>query len=166
MPYAAPSDLTARYDLRTVSQLASDNNVAVPDVTAAPAVLAVLSDASGDVDVALMAGGRYTAADLAALTGNSLATLLRIVCDIAMSYLYARRPGFDVKKTKELRELADDHLDRLRKGENVFALPAQISAGQPTIDGPTAVEYEAMNLTADRARRGYFPARNLPFGRG
>ena len=119
------------------------------------------------VEAALLVGNRYSVADLQGLTDNSLGLLKRVVCDIAMALLADRRPGWNPERSKALHEAADDHLERLRKGENTFNIQASMDAGEPVADGPTAMGYDFqhLNLFRDRATR-FFGPRLMPFGRG
>jgi phage gp36-like protein len=170
MPYATPADLIARYDARDVGQLCSDDKTAVStqDLVNNYICLTALNDASGDIDGALMVGNRYNAVDLATLTANSTYKLARVTCDLAMRYLIDRRPGWNPEKAKAIRELAEEHLERLRKGENTFNIQASMDAGEPVVDGPTMMDFvtgpNALNLMRDRARN-FYPPRWLPRGR-
>src|SRR5690606_22659735 len=116
------------------------------------------------VESALLVGGIYSTTQLAALTGNSLSKLVRLTCDIAMAYLFERRPLYDNERAGKLHDRVKDQLDRLRKGENVFNLAENIEAGKPTVDGPTTLDYQNLNLVRDRVRN-YYPGRRLPGNR-
>lgn len=163
MAYADGSDLLDRFDARLIGDLVSDDNtqVAVADVPTNTVVLAALDDASGDIDAALLTARRYAAADLSGLTGNAQKHLKRITCEIAMAYLRRRRVDFDPESAKAFMELAEGHLERLRKGINVFGLDDQMDAGLPTVSGPSAVDFQNLNLMRDRVQN-YYPARRLP----
>jgi len=166
--YATGDNLIARYDVDMVGDLATDNRdeldrALVPDH---PNVEAALLDASGEIDTALLAGGRYTPTQLAELTGNTLNHLIRITCDIALANLVQRRPD---RMNKELadayRKTADAWLEKLRKGENVFGI-IEPTAGTIDVATVQAVEIENLRLlpgrmspyfpgTAQRTPRGY-----------
>lgn len=163
MSYATPADLIARYDSRDVGDLADDtgSQVAVADLPTDPNVLASLADASGDIDSALRAGNRYTTDDLAGLSGNSLSKLKRVVCDIAMAYLYGRRPAHNPERLKAFEERAHAALERLRKGENIFDLDETADAGVIDHEYPTAASIDKLNLIRDRVHN-YYPGRNFP----
>ncbi len=166
MAYAASTDLTARYDANMVADLASDDGTPVADLAADAKVQAALDDASGQIDAAVTVARVYSTTNLAALTGNSLALLKRITCDLAMYYLMARRPEKYGKNLSEFYEKADAYLESLRKGNRVFAVEANLDAGLPTIDGPGASDYQRLNLLPDRTKN-FYPARGsrLPIGR-
>lgn len=158
MAYASSSDLFNRYDIRTINDLANDNGVrqSEDDLTDNTVVSTMLTDASGDIDVELLKGSRYSTSDLEGLTGNSLAHLKRMTCDIAMALLCERRPGLYPKLTAELREVADKHKRRLAKGEDMFNLTAQQADTHPRIDGPTLVQQSQINqLLPDRTPHFY-----------
>ena len=170
MAYATPADMMARYDARDIGQLCGDDKITVSaiDLPTNVPCLTALNDAAGDVDGALMVGNRYSAVDLATLTDNSTFKLIRVNCDIAMMYLLGRRPGWNPEKAKAIRELAEDHLERLRKGENTFNIQKSMDAGEPVVDGPTMADFvtgpNALNLIRDRVRN-FYPPRWLPRGR-
>lgn len=169
MAYATPADLITRYDENDVGQLCSDTKNAVSpiDLPNNARCLAMLNDASGDIDGALMVGGNYNAIDLAGLTANSTYKLIRICCDLAMWYLIQRRPGWNPEKAKAIREIAEEHLERLRKGENTFNIQASIDAGDPVVEGPTTLDFQYLGLIRDSVKNFYVPRRiprRLPSG--
>ena len=108
-------------DARYVGHLLSDddNAVANADVPTHANFLAALDAASGEVEAAALAGGRYLAADLAALTGMGAALLQRLVAMLAVAGLELRRTP--TQPVSELAKAADKFLERLRTGERVFA---------------------------------------------
>lgn len=166
MAYASATDLIARYDARLIGDLVADDNtqVAPADLSGNTKLAAALDDASGDIDAALLASRRYSADDLSGLTGTALAHLKRMTCDIAMSYLRQRRADWNPEQVKAFMEVAEAHLERLRKGINVFGLDDQMDAGLPEVGGPTTVDYQNLNLMRDRVMN-YYPARRLPNNR-
>lgn len=132
--YASSADLTARYDARTVCELASDTTTPVTPGALATnaAVAAALSSASGMVEAAVFAGGAYTPDDMAALVDVSNATvgkayLKKIVCDLAMGLLWMRRPDKGQLPPNYVR--AEETLEEIRKGVKVFGLLAQQETG-------------------------------------
>lgn len=169
MAYANALDLTSRFDERVIKDLLSDEGVPVESVAGNLKLDAALGDASGRIDAALLVAGQYSADDLDGLTGNSLALLKRIVCELAMSYLMGRRPEvFGGDRYEALQKSAEDFLERLRRGERLFPSVADnITSGLPSVDGPSATEYQTLNLLPDRTKR-FFPVRatRLPIGRG
>lgn len=165
--YATPSDLADRFDARTLRDLASDTGEAVADITSDPHALVALADASGRVDAAVLVGGLYTTDQLGDLTGNSLALLKRLVCDLAMCYMMSRRPErYGSEALAAMHKAADEYLELLRKGERLFDVDVAIAAGRPTVDGPVVTDYETMNLIPDRTSN-FYPSRGsrLPIGR-
>lgn len=166
MAYATVAQLLQRFDYRDIADLVSDTGspVAQGSLATDANALAALNDASGEVETALLMGGRYTTTDLAGLTGNSLYHLIRMTCDVAIALLFARRPLYAFDKYKDARELAEKHLDRLRKGEAVFNLSDMAAASVPSVDGPTTIEYQNLNLVRDRVHNHY-PRRYLPNNR-
>ncbi len=165
--YATGDDLIARYDVDQVGDLATDEREELDrsEVPDHPNVAAALLDASGEIDAALLAGGRYTPEQLAGLTGNTANHLIRITCAVAMANLIERRPE---RASKELadayRKTSEGWLNKLRNGENVFGI---IAATAGTIDIATvqAIEIENLNLMPGRMPR-YFPGTEQRTPRG
>lgn len=162
MAYATATDFTDRYDANDLGDLAADDGTQVASASLAinRKIIAALDDASGEIDAALLVGGRYEPSQLRDLIGHSRAHLVRLTCDIAMARLLMRRPGRDIEKSKAIQELAEKSLERLRHGENAFNLSDQVEAQLETTQGLTAVEYSQSGLIRDRVRN-YYPARNL-----
>lgn len=156
MAYATPDDMVLRFDANTIGDLVSDTGVAATDLTTNATVLAALEAASGRVDAAALVSQNYSTAELAALTGNSLALLKDIVCDLAMIRLLKRRPE---KITNEAlaaaSKEAEDYLDRLRRGDRLFDVAAHETAGVISVEGPTTLEFENLNLITARTKN-YF----------
>jgi phage gp36-like protein len=166
--YATGSDLIARYDVDLIGDLATDDRETLDRdlVAESGKVATALADASGEVEVAMMAGGRYTVPQLQSLTGNSLNHLKQIVCGLAMAALYRRRPEAASRELiEDLTRDAREAIRSLRRGENVFGIQANIEATVPELTGPSAIDYEQRNDVTVRMGR-YFPspASRLPRG--
>lgn len=157
--YATGSDLVARYDIDIVGDLASDERDPMErsSIPTNPKVETALLDGAGEIEIALLEGGRYTVSQLTNLTGNSRQKLIRINCDIAMALLLQRRVD---KRFQELAEqvakISRCHLQALCKGENVFGLPENIDAGVLDVDTITAIDIDNRNLLPARMER-FFP---------
>ena len=170
MAYASSADLTARFDSQIIRDLASDSGTQVEegDLATDVKVQAALDDASGRVEAALTVARIYSTDDLDALTGNSLAMLKRIVCELAMAFLIGRRQEKMLDEgLQRVEQKSEEYLDRLRKGERLFGANEEAQdAGLPTVGGMTAVEYNNLNLIPDRTHN-YYPRRagRLPLGR-
>lgn len=160
MAYATPAQLFARKDVRTIGDLASDDGtrVSLTDLPTSANVLAALDSASGAIEAAIMAGNRYTPADLAGLTGNSAAYLVQITCDVAMAGLHSRRPTMHTDQYKAAIEVSDMHLERLREGVHVFDVAAVKEAGAASVTIPSVVSVQSQNLIRDRTRN-FYPTR-------
>lgn len=170
MAYADGSDLVAYYDINTVGDLVTDDRSGLSriDIVADDNLTKALSAASGEINVCLQAGGFYSLADLALVSGDALEHLKRITCDIAMAILVRRRLSkIGQELAKGILDLAEKHLDNLRKGINIFGLPGQAEDSLPTINGPTVLGYETLNLMPDRMVRHFATrAQRLPLNRG
>lgn len=164
--FVTGEDLIARVDQREIAELAVDSESPVDSVAVSTHanVLLALEDAEGEVIANLQAGGRYTVAQLQALTGSSLSFLKRMICEIAMIHLYRRRPSWKPELLEAYEKIAEMYLKRLSKGEAIFGGdPERLEASRPSFDGPTLSDYKNLNLITDRS--GYFRNRVLPNGR-
>jgi phage gp36-like protein len=151
-----------RKDWRQLGDLVADDGEQVTegDLLVDPRLQAALDDASGEIDAALLVGGRYSVADLAGLTGDAAKYLARITCEIAVFNLQLRRFDLDAKKLEVIEKLRERLLEPLRTGKNIFGLDEKIAAGKASVDGPTIIEYDTvLNLFRDRTRN-YFPRRH------
>lgn len=168
--YATPADFLLRYDYRPTADLVSDTGTAVPQnllATDQP-LLTALAAASGEVESALIVGGRYLVSQLSALTGNSLENLKDFVCELAAIRLEKRRMNMSAEQIDalaKLQKMANDRLQLLRTGESLFNLADAISASVVSADGPTTLAIESLNLIRDRVGTSYYPPRTMPYGR-
>lgn len=166
MAYAVPQDLVSYYDASVVADLASDTEMPESDLNSSRIVLKLLAFASGRINSAASVAARYSAEDLALLTGDDKEVLTELCCTLAMGKLLGRRPGSQhAEAYQEHIEAAEEFLDRLRKGERVFAFEENVEAGLPLVDGPTTVDYTRLNLIPDRIRH-YYPSRGSTIPRG
>lgn len=136
MSYASPSDMLARYDTNRLGQLVRDDGTQATgtELLTDTILQAVLDDASGLIDGACLAGGRYLPDALTGLTGQGKSFLLRINCDLAYGFLILRR-GFTEAEASNLApgfKLALQLIDKLKEGSFVFNVQANIEAGEPT----------------------------------
>jgi len=165
MSFAAGSDLVSRFDIRLIGDLVTDVGETLPagDVAAHPNLATALEDASGEIVVALRAGGRYTELQLGSLTGYSLSHLKRVCCDIAMALLIKRRPIMDEDRASEFAKQSREHLRALADGKNLFGLPEAIEAGNLSVSHMETIEIENLNLVTERMNR-FFPdtAQRMP----
>jgi phage gp36-like protein len=168
--YATISDLIARRDKRTIGELMQDSDEPPTDaeILANANLTAILGDASGQVEAAMLCGKRYLPTDLEGLTGNSLSLLKKVVCTIAMADLYERRPGYHIEQATAYAQQAKAYLEDLRTGKNLFNLTdlSAANAAIPSTEGPTSIEYTNLNLLPEQMIR-HFPNRvtRLPIGR-
>lgn len=166
MAYATIADLLKRYDWRNVGDLILDNgNQADQGTIAADAsgiIAAALDTASGEIDSAVMRGQRYTATDLAGLTGHSLALLKSLCCKLAFWNLWERRPSWgDPDQFETTRQQARGVLKELKTGEAIFDIEKVKDAGNISSQSMTRMQVEGLNLMRDRLGK-FFPPRFLP----
>jgi len=162
--YAAADDLVKRFDERDIQQLVVDDSSdsTTVDVSSNARVETALDDAEGEVIAALRKGGRYEAAQLAALTGTDLEYLKRIICEIAMVHLFRRRATTNPDVLKFYEDIRKGHIKDLQDGNSVITgdEPAAAGAGAVNNEGPSIAEWNERNLWRDRAK--YFPSRKYP----
>lgn len=127
--FAEPADLLLRYDYRAIGQMISDTGTAADEaaVLASDVTEALLADASGTITAYALKGGRYSEADLIALTGNGEAFLKRLTCDLAFYSVVLRR-GLPVDQYPQIIE-ALAMLESLSQGNIIFPILANIEAG-------------------------------------
>jgi phage gp36-like protein len=160
MAYATGTDLVDCFDVDLIGDLAQDTREPVDAsvVTTLPNVLRMLDQASGEIDVALIAGGRYQPAQLALLTGSSQSHLVRITCTIAMALLFKRRPSQAMLElAKPLYEEKEKYLKDLRTGVNLFNIEENKAASVIDLQTVTALEIDTLNLLPTRMSP-YFPS--------
>jgi len=157
------NDLIARYDVEVIGELATDDRTRLlrQDIPDHPAVTTAIKSAMGEVLARIKIGNRYSSADLDDLDEYSEEHFKTVVCVIAMSRLFRRRPGTHTEMAKAIREESEDWLKRLASGEEVFTLETDTShldATVPALDGPTVREIEQRNFLAARMAGRYLPA--------
>lgn len=144
-------DMIDRYDFRMLARLCfddDDKHTRDELQNNSPILLAALSDAFGELKAAVSVAGMYDMKQIDRLTPESLALAKRIVCELALSFLYSRRGGEARETVKELRDSAEEYLDRLRKGERLFSIRSsdeKEKAGQPSLVAPTVVQLHNLN---------------------
>ena len=155
--YIDYDDLIAFSDENTVKDLLSDTGDYSGDASGDEKLATLMEAASGQVDAAAGVSDLYDPTDLAALTGNSLALLKQLTAALTMVSLVRRRPEkFGSEYWQAIEERTEKYLDRLRKGERLFDDTAKRQAGLPTVDGPTSIDYQRLNMLPSRTRN-YFP---------
>lgn len=162
MAYADGDDMVARYDFRTLGDLVDDYGVRVAkgNLATHANMMAALEGAAGEINSSCLRAGRYTVADLQALTGDDLAFLKDINCAIGYWRLWKRRSYSDDKQRQEAREAYLDSLKLLRSGETIFNDEDVINAGKPDVDTVTRVDITTnWNLVVDRMRGRFLPRR-------
>ena len=166
--YAGPADLQVYYDWREIGELCSDSNetLSANDQLTNPNVIRALNRGAGDIETNLMVSKMYSVADLTSLTGNSKEILIAMNCEMAIVYLFERKPLYNVDKLKAYREIKESRLKMLATGLNVFNLTAQISAGTPEATGLSVLQYSQSGLTAYHPGMHYFPVPRPIFGNG
>lgn len=160
--YATGQDLIDCFDVDMVGDLAQDSREEqdVSSVPGLPIVGKFLEQASGALEVALIAGGRYRPEQLVALTGVNQAFLKRVVCTIAMSMLFKRRPSQQyLEIAKQFFEESEGYLRALQTGKNLFNIEENKAASTIELQSVSSVEIDNLNLLPSRMSN-YFPSSN------
>lgn len=158
-PYCTPAAFLRYADARTAGDLVGDVGQRVDPVSLlTDAVLAAaLLRASGDVEAACLAGERYRPADLTALSGTAGGEYLAgLVADLALGYLYRRRP--DKGQAPGCVGDALAKLAQVKQGEAVFGIVEVEQAGRASHEVEDAQDVEDRALTATAMSR-YFGTR-------
>lgn len=157
MSYAQTSDLSNAYRNSLLCNLVTDGNSPSPlTITGNPVAQAALDAAAGMINSAALEAERYTVADLQALTGVDLAYLVNLNCVLAY-WLLLKRVGQGNPPPAEAVQAFED-LERLKKGERVFNVAADVAASQATINFPSCQTYATVNDLRTYAGRA-FPVR-------
>ena len=161
MAYATPSDFLSRYDARTTGDLVGDidQRLSPTQLLTNANLITALSNASGQMNSAALFSERYTVQQLQALTGDDLAFLVGLTCDLAFGRLNVRR-GNDPKKLPTYQE-ALELLDMLRKGSEIFNVPG--IQGVQASEFPSYSTYQNVNLLRDATLSRFFPIRRQQF---
>lgn len=162
IPYCSPPEFLTFIDWRLVGDLCSDTDSRVPLATlqgtgpdytnADPNLWAALMAASGELEAACLIGNRYTAVDLAALTGASAQYLKKLVSYLAYGILRHRRGIFDDDSQPQVKE-ARETIDRLEGGGAIFAFDETARAGKPKAEFYEQWEFDRLNLVSRMGRR-------------
>ncbi len=166
MSYAQPQDAIDRIDVRRWGDLVLDTGkrATATQLLTNTRLVAVLNDAAGMIDAALLRSGRYTPADLQTLattTDNGNFLLLRINVDLAYGLACEAR-GYSEAEVGAMAPgylKALEYLERLALGDWIFGLAPVIAAGNPT----TAVLSRRVTLLSSAAFR-YFGNLGYQFG--
>jgi phage gp36-like protein len=164
--YADSDDMVARYDENTLKQLVRDDGVSEVMLSTNVKMTTALSTATGKVRASLLRGKRYTTDDLDGLTGESLEFLKDIVCRIAFWVLWQRKPYTSAQDTmrQEAKEQADEFLNLLKTGQEIFEIDTHIAAGLPDASAVSATTVKTnWQLAVDRCRPRFYPARRSTF---
>jgi phage gp36-like protein len=165
--YATADDFVAAFDEQTLKDLASDSGIPAASLSTDEKVIAALNTGAGRIEAACLIGKIYTTDDLAGLSGNSKALLVRLNCELGLLYLLARRPEkYGSDYFKALNGYLEDYLTALQQGKRLFATENAKDAGLPNVDGPNHLEFQDLNLITARTRN-FYPnyGSRLPIGR-
>jgi hypothetical protein len=158
MSYLTNAELIDFIDERIISDLCTDNGVrpSLAQVLVDPNVTLACSTASGMVNSAALTAQRYSVLQLTSLTGDDSNLLKMIVAWLAFGQLCMRR-GRDPETNPAYKEMMN-YLVQIRRGDNLFNVPANVGVGVPAEQFPTAVNYQTVN-TVRTATNRYFPTR-------
>lgn len=159
--YCPASEAVKRLDWRPFADLCSDNNGRITDSSTLQGnanFLALLLDASGEIESAVLRGGRYHPTDLAALTGAGQAKLYRLVCRLTLVLAYERRADIEMKQPWIVEKVERD-LEALATGQNIFSFLETEEAGVMADEIETATDVRARQGLSYQMRR-YFGRRS------
>ncbi len=155
MPYAAITDLQNCYRTTVLMDLVTDGDGGRPaSLTGNSVLTAVLSQAAGLINSAVLKGERYAVTDLEGLTVDDQALLVRINCDLAYGLL-ARRASVDPIEPPAEYLWAEEMLGRLASGETVFNVQGAEEAGVPSANFTSFTDRWTIRGIRDRCARLY-----------
>jgi len=166
--YATSDDLAARFDVRRIGDLLSDDDtrVAAGSFSSNANLYTALTDATQQINSAIRKGNRYTRAEIYALytstnTQDNYARqlLTKWCCVLAFAYLVARR-GYnhsEIMSQVPFYGEAKEFLDQLASGERILDTSAAADAGRTTY---TAQFSSNNNMLTDAASRLLGPRAN------
>lgn len=150
--YLTVAEFILRKDVRPVGEFVRDDDgrSTAVELESDAALAALLSEASGQVEVACMKGGRYTPDDLAALNGNAREFLKGIVSALAFEKVRNRR-GTPDEPLPEYEE-AKETLKSLASGETIFPFAETVAAGLPKSVVMRPEDYDRLPLVSNQSR--------------
>lgn len=169
-PYCTPALFIERYDVRTVGDYLSDNDVRLTptQVLNSPILLDLLRSSSATIEAFAFKGMRYTVQDLQKIAnmddagvvltnaGNAAHLIYKIVSGLTMNDVWARRP---LKWTKMGRpegvEEAFMWAHSLGEGETIFGILETAEAGLVQPHFMTPQQIRTRNYSSNQAR-AYF----------
>jgi len=160
MPYLTNAQFLMSYDARSTGDLVNDAGIrATPNqLLNDPVLNEMISQASGGINQAALIGGRYTVAQLQALTGDDAAILRRYTAKLAFVYLCNRR-GIYPKEFTRAEEESNKFLDQLRLGTLIFNVAGDVADGNATINFPSMAAYRGINQLRDACSRAFVTRR-------
>lgn len=166
--YATGEDMVARYDVRLLGDLARDDGTQEPaaSVPVNPNLLAMLSDAYGQIVAKIVVMDRYTLSqiDPANLSPAALAYLTRLNCDMALIYLKQRRGKYNEKVDGPMNKRNEESLKALQDGAGILLGIADANAKASVIGmaQPELIPICKRNTIRFRVRN-YYP---VPYPNG
>lgn len=172
--YASASDMLEFFDLRTIADLINDQGNRTggsPDPTpstvmANTKLLKALKAGAGWIEAACLRSQRYSAIDLHALDGVSREMLNQLNCQLAMAFLFQRRP--DKGPLPQFATMAFQMLEAIANGERIFSFEEHEAAGNPNEQVMSEQDWDHLALVPIVAQRFYGKTADLlnPNGAG
>lgn len=168
MAYATVDHLKLCFDERLLADLCRDDGVSETNLSSNEAVESALERGASDINSAVLVGKMYRLEDLEDLTGTDAWILRELNCELAVLRLIRRRVWESKYGTlrEDLKKGTEAYLDRIRQGDRVFNIDRNIDAGVASHDGLTRQEYHDQNWGSRTRYNGFYPAIQLPVGRG
>lgn len=158
--YCTGAQCVKFFDVRFLGRLLSDSGTAIAaaDVPDDGNLNAELLAASGEIEAAVLCGGRYGPSDLAALQSSGAvggAFLAKMVASIAVWNLMERRDPMVEMPDRVARVL--ENMERLRSGENIFGFQEVQDAGNASTQAFYDTQEALENSPVWQARRMFGP---------
>jgi hypothetical protein len=156
--YITAAEFLKRYDYRTIARYCSDTDTAIT-LAALPTnvnLLALLNDASGILEMAVLRGARYTASQIANLTGVAKAARDRIIADVAICLVYERRPDIFDHREPVCYTRAMSLIDALAEGKTIFGYATVTAASLVDLQVDTREIIDSVRKTTASELRSFF----------
>lgn len=159
--YCTPAEMLMLFDTRFLGDLVFDDGTRATEaqLLASTKLQFILDAASGELESACCVGGRYTAADLAALTGVTRSRLSELVAWLAIGKLMGRRNP-SVEKYPQIADARED-LQMLREGVRIFTTVEAQEADEPALVQSTG--FNVRPLPSSYCRAGRFFGRRSAY---
>ncbi len=148
--YCSIQDLKDAVDIRDLKGLLSDDGTEASIDSSNTKLVSAIEYASSEFLRSVLAGKKYTAAEILTLVGDDDWAVRGPVADIAIWFIYSRRQSTDIPTAvAERHSAAQEVLKSLRKGEQILPVETSVDSEMPEAVFSTQHERERLDLVSD-----------------